>query len=106
MAILKLKNINFTNTEALFCLVHDLDINKMVAFSKFPFCKKSFKYFICYKDAKKVIPLSIMLSKKNVYRRDFDGAKKCKEIWDKFSKNMKKGFDSKSAYNKKYIKPR
>ena len=46
----------------------------MVA-SKFTFGKQDFKYFICYKDDKKIIPLFIFCPKMTIYRKDFDKAK-------------------------------
>ena len=67
---MKLKKTNFTNTKIL---IHDVDINKIVVFSKFPFNKKGFKYFIGYKNYyETIMPLCIMLLKINAYRRDFD----------------------------------
>ena len=39
------------------------------------FGKKGFKYFIGYKDAKKLRPLRIFLPKMSAYRRDFDETK-------------------------------
>ena len=39
------------------------------------FGKKVFKYFIGYKDAKKIRPLSIFLPKISGYRKDFDETK-------------------------------
>ena len=33
--------------------INDIDINKIVVSSKFPFGKQDFKYFIGYKDGKK-----------------------------------------------------
>ena len=40
--------------------------------NKVPFGKKGFKYFICYKDAKKNKPLCVFLPKMIAYRKDFD----------------------------------
>ena len=34
--------------------IKNIDINKIVAFNKFSFVQRSFKYFIGYKDAKKI----------------------------------------------------
>ena len=45
----------------------------MLVSSEVCFGKKGFKYFIGYKDYRKVRPtLCIMLPKKSTYRRDFD----------------------------------
>ena len=52
-----------------------IDINKIVVSNKVSFGKKGFKCFIGYKDAKKMRPLCIFLSKMSVYRRDFDETK-------------------------------
>ena len=54
-------------------MILDVDINKIVVFSKFPFDKKGFKYFIGYKNYyETIMPLCIMLLKINAYRRAFD----------------------------------
>ena len=37
--------------------------------------KKGFKYFIGYKDAKKIRPLCVFLLKMRAYRKDFDETK-------------------------------
>ena len=37
--------------------------------------KKGFKYFISYKDAKKIRPLCVFLLKMSAYRKDFDETK-------------------------------
>ena len=44
-------------------LMNDVHINKMAVSYQFCFGKKSFKYFIGYKDNEKVKPLCIMLPK-------------------------------------------
>ena len=43
--------------------------------NKVAFGKKGFKYFIGYKDAKKIKLLCIFLPKMTVYRKDFDETK-------------------------------
>ena len=53
----------------------NINIDKIVVSNKVSFNKKSFKCFICYKDAKKVRPLCIFLPKMSGYRRDFDETK-------------------------------
>ena len=40
--------------------------------NKVSFSKKGFKYFIGYKDAKKIKPLCIFLPKMSPYRKDFN----------------------------------
>ena len=52
-----------------------IDINKIVISNKVSFGIKGFKCFIGYKDAKKIRPLYIFLSKMSAYRRDFDETK-------------------------------
>ena len=75
--------------------------------NKASFGKKSFKYFIGYKDAKKIRPLCLFLPKMCAYRREFDETKyifflikenrlseKCNETWEKVKNSIKKEFDS------------
>ena len=52
--------------------IKNIDIKKIVVSNKVSFGKKGFKYFICYKDANKIRPLCIFLTKLSAYRRDFD----------------------------------
>ena len=66
---LKLKNINFINTKNPI-LISDVNFNKIIVSNKVPFGKKGFKYFIGYKDDRKVRPLCIILSKITAYRRN------------------------------------
>ena len=55
--------------------VKNIDINKMVLSNKVSFGKKGMKYFIGWKDAKKIRPLFIFLPKMSVYRKDFNETK-------------------------------
>ena len=57
-------------------LINDTDIKEIVVSNKFPFVKKDFKCFICYKDNEKII-LLCMYFQKNVYRIDFDVSNVC-----------------------------
>ena len=79
--------------------------------------KKRFKYFIGYKDAKKIRPLCIFHPNISAYRKDFDETKyisflikddelleKYNEIWKKVKHSLKKEFDSEPVYNEKYLK--
>ena len=104
---MKLKNTNFTNTKSPIS-ISNVDISKTVVSNRVPFGRKGFKYFIGYKNGKKVTHLCIMLQKMNAYRKDFDETKymsfliknnelleKYNEIWDNVSKVIKKGFDNK-----------
>ena len=81
------------------------------------FGKKGFKYFICYKDNKKIRPLCIFLPKMSAYRRDFDETtymsflikddellEKYKEIQEKVKNSIKKEFDNEPIYNEKYLR--
>ena len=52
--------------------INNIDINQIVVSNKVSSCKKSFKYFIGYKEGKKFRPLCLMLSKMSAYGRDFD----------------------------------
>ena len=79
--------------------------------------KKGFKYFICYKDAKKIKPSCIFLPKMTEYRKDFDETKyiyflikddelleQYNEIWEKLKNSFKKELGSNPIYNEKYLK--
>ena len=55
--------------------IDNTEINKIVVSNKVSFSKKSFKYFIGYKNAKKIRPLCMFLPKMSAYRRDFDETK-------------------------------
>ena len=79
--------------------------------------KKGFKYFIGYKDARKIKPLCIFLLKMSAYRKDFNETKslpflikedklleKYNEIWEKVQNIIKKEFVSEPVYNEKYLK--
>ena len=98
-------------------LIDNIDINKIVVSNKISFGKNNFKYFIGYKDAKKLRPLCTFLPKIRAYRTDFvknkcmsfliKGEKlleKCNKIWKKISNITKKEFDNSPACNEKYIK--
>ena len=52
-----------------------IDIDKIVVSNKVSFGKKSFRYFIGYKVAKKIKPLCIFLPNVSAYRTDFDETK-------------------------------
>ena len=86
-----------------------------MASNKFSFGKNVFKYFIGYKDVKKVRPLCILLPKISQYRRDFDETKympflikenalseKYNKIWENVSNSIKK-IDGEPVYNEKYL---
>ena len=79
--------------------------------------KKWCKYFIGYKNTKKIKPLCAFVRKMTAYRKDFDEVKyvcflikddklleKCNEIWDKVSCTIENEFDSNLVYNKKYVR--
>ena len=59
---LKSKNKTFTNIKDIFRL-KNIDINEIVVSNKISFGKKGFKYFIGYKDTKKV-DLYVYISQK------------------------------------------
>ena len=50
-------------------------MNDISVSNKISLGKKCFRYYICYKDCKKVRPLWILLPKMGAYRRDFDETK-------------------------------
>ena len=55
--------------------VNNLGVNKVIISKRVSFCKKGFKYFIGYKDDKKVKPLCIMFPKMSGYVKCFDETK-------------------------------
>ena len=52
-------------------LINNININKIVVSNKVSFGKKHFRYFIGYRDGKKIRPLCILLQKMSAYRRDY-----------------------------------
>ena len=50
--------------------IKNININKIVVSNKASIVKKGFKYFIGYKDAKKIRLLSIFLPEMSTYRKD------------------------------------
>ena len=71
--MLRSKIKNLTNIKTYFN--KNIDIIKIVVSNKASFGKKGFKYFIGYKDAKKIRPLCVFLPKVSAYRRDIDESK-------------------------------
>ena len=74
--------------------------------------KKGFKFFIGYKDAKKIRPLCILLPKTSAYRKDFDETKSMSfsikddellkrhnEIWEKVENIIKNSYNGKISTN-------
>ena len=74
--------------------------------------KKGFKFFIGYKDAKKIRPLCILLPKMSAYRKDFDETKSMSfsikddellkrhnEIWEKVENIIKNSYNGKIRTN-------
>ena len=116
---LKLKNTNFINTVMYKSpiLINNLDNNKIVVSNKFFFCKQDFKYFISYKDNKKIRCLWILVPEISIYKRYSDKTKclyimmkdehffhKYMKIWEKVSNIIKNKFNSELIYHKKYLK--
>ena len=62
-------------------MINDVDISKIVVSSKFSFGKNDFKYYIAYKNGKKVTPLCLLLPKMGAYRTDFDETKDMGVFW-------------------------
>ena len=54
---------------------NNLDINNIVVSNELLFGKQGFKYFIGYKDAKKIRPLCKCRTKMSIYKRNFDKAR-------------------------------
>ena len=53
-------------------LINIIDINKIVVSNKFTFGKQDFKYFIDYRDNKKVRPVCIFFPEMGIYKRYSD----------------------------------
>ena len=74
----------------------NIDINKIVVSNKIFFGKKGLRYFVGYKDSKKIRSLCIFLPKMTAYRQDFDQAKfmsfliKDDELLEKYNEIWKK----------------
>ena len=74
--------------------------------NKVSFGKKGFKYFMGYKDAKKIRPVCTLPPKMTAYRKDFDETKFMSflikvDIWEKVKDSLKIEFDSELVYKKK-----
>ena len=48
--------------------INTIDVNKIVVSNKFPFGKQGFKYFIGYKDNKKIGPLCIFFPEMSIHK--------------------------------------
>ena len=97
--------------------MYGVDLSKIVVPAKFLSLKRVLNILLVTKMVQKVRPLSIMLPKMSIYRRDLDETTyrsflikdnelidKYNEIWDQVSNTTKKRFDSESVYNKKYLR--
>ena len=77
-------------------MISDVNVNKIIASNKVPFGKTGLKYFIGYKDDRKVRPLCIILPKITAYRRNIFEAKctrfmiKGNQLPEKYNKNWDK----------------
>ena len=105
---------NFTNTKDL----KEIQILIKQQYLIWPLLvEKGFKYFISYKESKKIMPLCIFLPKMSAYRKDFDETKyvpfliiddklleKYNELQEKLKNSFKKEFDNERVYKKKYLK--
>ena len=74
--------------------------------NKVSFGKKGFKYFMGYKDAKKIRPVCTLPLKMTAYRKDFDETKFMSflikvDIWENVKDSLKIEFDSELVYKKK-----
>ena len=99
--------------------LEDVNIEKVLVSSKISSGEKSYKYFIGYLcNDYKIKPLYIMLLNNSAYVKSYDRQTKWmyflienddlvenyNTIWDKFSDDIKKEFDSELVYNKKLLK--
>ena len=55
--------------------ISDININKIIVSNKLLFGKQDFKYFIGYKDARKIRSLYIFRSRMGIYKKYFDQTK-------------------------------
>ena len=97
--------------------IDNIGVDKTVAIKKVSLDKNRFKYFIGYKDTKKIGPLLIFLQKMSAYKREFHNTKcmnflikddkiflkRFLKIWEKVTNTIYKVFDSNTVYNEKYI---
>ena len=73
--IIKFGDIEIEEYEFHQCVsINNIHISKIAVSNQLPFGKQDFKYFIGYKDVKKV-NLCIFYPKMSIYRRDFDEIK-------------------------------
>ena len=56
-------------------LINDIVFNETVISKRFPFGKQNFKYFIVYKDNKKIRPLRKFFPEMSIYKRYSDKTK-------------------------------
>ena len=96
-----------------------MDIEKVLVSSKISFVERNYEYFIGYLyNYNKVKPLNIKLPKTSAFVKSYNRQtkwmyfmieddellEKYNNIWDKFSTDIKKSFDSKFVYNKEFLK--
>ena len=116
LIIMRFKNINFYYFEHAVG-IRKVNIDKIMIYNKVSFGTKEFKYFIQYKDDKKVKSLCIILPKMNGYLKKFDGThymsfpvkdneflKKYNKVWNKICNIIQIGFNSESVNYKKKLK--
>ena len=96
-----------------------MHIEKVLLSNKNSFGEKNYKYFIGYlNNDNKIKPLHIMFPEISAYVKRFDEQttwmyflmedddvfEKYNTVWDKVSADIKKEFDSKSVFNKHFLK--
>ena len=70
--------------------INDIDVNEILVSNKFPFGKQDFKYFIGYKDNKKIRPVCIFFPEMCIYKRYSDKTRcmyfmiKDEKVFDKY----------------------
>ena len=93
-------------------MINNIDITKIVVSNKLSLCKNGFKYFIGYKDAKKLDLYAYFFQKWVHIERNFDDTnymsflikddellEKCNEIWEKLRNDTQTEFDSEPVYH-------
>ena len=97
-------------------MINNIVANKIVVSNKLSF-KKSFKYFICYKDPEKIKPLCIFHPHMIIYKKSFYQNRciyflikkekvfiKYMDILENVRNIIKNKFNSEFLYSKKYLK--
>ena len=118
------KNWWYSNTKQAFhqhkrlISIKNVDMNETVVFNRISFGKNEFKYFIGYKDSKKLdlyvyfsqkwmqIEKTLMKLNMHLFDKGNKLLEKYNEICKKVTNSLKRKFNNKPIYNEKYLKTR